>query len=150
VVAGERPPGAVGAVFAGREADDQEFRRRGAERPDGLVEVVGKLARRGDEETRQPRTQRAVGAETRPRVRRRAQALMRLMMASPKPEQVISVAPGIRRCRSSSTFFRAAMSRLVVARIASRRRARSYVISFAAIVSATPCMISSAASFQPR
>src|SRR5688572_16939757 len=106
-------------MHARRQADDEQTGFRVTEGRHRLAEIVGVFARSLREKRREPGAQGAVRAEV------LQAAFMRLMMASPKPEQDNKVAPGIRRCKSSSTFLRAAMSRLVVARMASRNRARS-------------------------
>jgi len=61
-VAGERAAGPVGASEAWRQPDDQQRRRRIAERRDGGVEPVGMRQPLRRPEGEEPRTQRAVAS----------------------------------------------------------------------------------------
>ena len=63
MIAGERPSGAIRAVHAGREADDQQPRRWVAERRHRLAEIVGLLMPHRIEKSREARAAPAVGIE---------------------------------------------------------------------------------------
>jgi hypothetical protein len=70
VVARERPPGAVGAAQTRSEADDQQTRRRRAERGDRRVVPIREQGTVSGAKRREARTERAVPWRGRPRTRR--------------------------------------------------------------------------------
>ena len=70
-IAGERPPGPVGAAQTGRQADDQQPPRRIAERAHRGIMPLRKARAVGPAETHQARAERAILLRRRPHQARR-------------------------------------------------------------------------------